>query len=112
MNKPPEDRLIGVGGLGLALLGVGVPYIWKDMPTYISYPMVAVGVALLLWSAFHGVYWHSSISRVFRRQPDTPAIPPPATPTARRDQPEPNMRLEDVVKRITGISMLPESNDP
>lgn len=66
MNKPTEERLLAIGGLGLALLGVGVPYVWKDMPTLISYPMILLGAALTLWSLFHGVRWHTSIVRFFR----------------------------------------------
>ncbi len=66
MNRPTKEYLFSIGGIGLALFGVGAPYVWRDMPTYFSYPMVLVGAALILWSFFHGVRWHTSIARLFR----------------------------------------------
>ena len=70
MNKPTEERLFGIGGIGLALFGMGAPYVWKDIPIYISYPMVLVGATLTLLSFFHGVRLHTSIARFFRASAD------------------------------------------
>ena len=42
-------------GIGLALLALAVPYIWHDVSTYLSYPILAVGILLTLWGL-----WHSS----------------------------------------------------
>jgi len=66
LNRPTEEYLFGIGGIGLALFGVGAPYVWRDMSTYFTYPMVLVGTALILWSFFHGVRWHTSIAKLFR----------------------------------------------
>ena len=66
MEKNTPEILLAVGGLGLALFGVAIPWVWKNMPTAISYPMIFVGIALMIWSLAHGLRWHSSLSKIFK----------------------------------------------
>lgn len=76
MGQPSPDRLLGAGGIGLAILGVVIPFVWKDMPTYLSYPLVAVGGSLTLWSLYHAVAGHTAIRTWFGKAPTTAAAPP------------------------------------
>ena len=61
MKQPTTDRQLEVVGIGLTLLGWGIPFVWKDMPTYISYPMIAVGACMVLWGFLNGILWHTSL---------------------------------------------------
>ena len=48
-----KDRLISLVALGIGLVGLVVPFIWKTMPDLVSYPILVVGVLLIVWGSFH-----------------------------------------------------------
>ena len=51
MDKESPDRL-AVLGVGLALIGIALPYAWHEMPTLLSYPLTLMGFALIAWVAW------------------------------------------------------------
>ena len=62
---------------------------------------------------FGGVFLHAYITRdELKKLENAPLLPAPARGMERHKIPEPNMRLEDVVKRITGNATFPHSNEP
>jgi hypothetical protein len=75
MEAPSVDRLLGIAGVGLAILGIFAPYIWKDPPDYISFPMIAIGVCLVLFSIAHAMRWHSSLSHYLRGPKNIQVLP-------------------------------------
>lgn len=52
MDKQHEYRVAIGSGAGLALLGIFLPYVWHEMPTYISYPAILMGLTLICWGVW------------------------------------------------------------
>jgi hypothetical protein len=64
-------------------------------------------VSLAIW-----LLWPRIVARIRRRAEQPSRMPEAAVKAKPKPVPLPNMRLEDVVKRITGSATFPHSNEP